>query len=49
VVLNAPPGSYILIVRVPGYKVYSENVTLQGTEMSRQVMLVRMGPNYPAK
>jgi len=41
VVLNAPPGSYILKVVVPGYKVYSENITLQGTEVSHQVRLVR--------
>ena len=45
-VLSAPPGSYILIVRVPGYKPYSENVTLQGTEMSRQVRLVRLPLGY---
>jgi hypothetical protein len=46
VVLSAPPGSYILIVRVPGFKVYSENITLQGTEMSRQVMMVPMPVGY---
>ncbi len=39
--LTAPPGSYILSVRVPGYQTYSQRIVLQGSEVSHQVRLVR--------
>ena len=46
VVVNAPPGIYILNVRVPGYKAYSERIVLQGSEVSHQVRLERQPPIY---
>jgi hypothetical protein len=47
VVMTAPPGIYILNVRVPGYKVYSDKIVLQGSEVSHQVRLERMPVIYP--
>lgn len=47
VVINAPPGIYILRVAVPGYRPYSDKVVLQGTEVSHQVRLERQLPIYP--
>jgi len=41
VVINAPPGIYVLGVRVPGYKTYSEKIVLQGSEVSHQVRMER--------
>lgn len=46
-VVTAPPGIYVLSVRVPGYQTYSQKITLQGSEVSHQVRLVRQPLIYP--
>lgn len=46
-VMTAPPGIYILAVRVPGYQTYSQRIVLQGSEVSHQVRLVRQTLIYP--
>jgi hypothetical protein len=45
--ITAPPGTYLLGVRVPGYKTYTERVVLQGSEVSHEVRLERMPLIYP--
>jgi hypothetical protein len=45
--LTAAPGSYVLIVRVPGYKTYTEKVVLHGTEVNQKVVLERQPLIYP--
>jgi hypothetical protein len=45
--ITAPPGSYILYVKVPGYKTYVGKIILQGSEISHQVKLVRASLVYP--
>ena len=47
VVIKAPAGIYVLGVRVPGYKTYSEKIVLQGSEVSHQVRLERNSVLYP--
>lgn len=44
--LTAPPGIYILSVRVPGYKTYTEKVVLQGAEVNQKVTLERQPVIY---